>query len=309
MMFASALRMVVSRLGQGLVVIFGALTISFLLTSTAGNAIDARFTGIDAETRARLIHEYGYDQPVLERYLHFLRGVIQGDFGPSIGAVSSPVTRVAEALPYTLTLVVASIVVAASVAAACAVYGTIHRSSRLDRLTRRTFMAVQGIPEFFLGLVLVLVFAVELGWLPSFGVSGPLSYVLPVAALALPLMSTLTRLLRAQLLDVLGMDFVTTLRSKGLSERTIVIRHGLRNAAPPLISYLALQIGWLLGGTIIVEVVFGIPGIGLLVVSAANVRDVGTIQAVVVAVAVGYVICNLVADLVVYAIDPRVRAA
>lgn len=305
----SALRITLTRLGQGVVVVFGALTISFLLTSSSGNAVDARVTGIDPETRARLIHEYGYDQPLLERYWHFLTGAIHGDFGPSLGAVSSPVTQVLDALPYTLTLVVAAIVVASSAAIVLAVYGAVHRSSRIDVVIRRSFMAVQGIPEFFLGLVLVLVFAVQLGWLPSFGVDSASSYVLPVAALSLPLISTLTRLLRSQLLEVLGQDFVTALRSKGLSERTIVIRHGLRNAAPPLISYLALQLGWLLGGTIIVEVVFGVPGIGQLVVSAANVRDVGTIQAVVVVVAIGYVLCNLLADLVVYAVDPRVRQA
>lgn len=301
-------RLIAGRLLQGVFVVFGAATISFVLTSASGNAIDARYANLDAATRAELMHQYGYDKPLLERYVDYLGRLPHGDFGPSSGAGSSPLARVLDALPYTLILVACALVVATTIAVVVASYGVIHRGGRLDGFLRRLFILLQGLPEFFIGLVLVLVFAVQLGWLPSFGASSPSSYVLPVIALACPLISSLTRLTRSQLLDVLGRDFVTALRAKGLTEREIVLRHGLPNAAPPLITYMALQIGWVLGGTIIIEVVFGIPGIGSLAVASANVKDVATVQAVVVVVAVGYVVLNLLSDLAVYAIDPRVRS-
>ncbi|HZV72186.1 MAG TPA: ABC transporter permease [Conexibacter sp.] len=302
-------RYIATRLGQGLLVVFGAITISFVLASMAGNPIDARYANISPAARAQLLHQYGYDKPLLERYVSYVGGVAHGDFGPSIGSPTGALTRVAEALPYTLILVFAAMATASLIALASATFGAIRRGSRIDAWVRNGFVALQGIPEFFAGLVLVLLFAVVLGWLPSFGATGPASYVLPVIALSLPLVATLTRLLRSQLLDVLGADFVVALRAKGLSERDIVLRHGLRNAGPPLITYLALQLGWLLGGTIIVEVVFGIPGIGSLVVSATRARDMAVVQAIVVVVAVGYVLFNLFADLAVRAVDPRVRSA
>jgi ABC-type dipeptide/oligopeptide/nickel transport system permease component len=208
-----------------------------------------------------------------------------------------------------MTLVFGAVIVASALAVPVALLSLLRRESLLDLVLRRTLMVLQGLPEFFVGLVLVLVFAVSLAWLPSFGASGPAWYVLPIAALAIPLMSSLARLLRAQLLGILHEEFVTALRARGLGPREIVLRHGLRNALPPLIAYLALQLGWLVGGTVIVEVVFGIPGLGELAISATRDRDITVIQAVVVTVAVGYVGFNLLADLIVYTIDPRVRAA
>jgi ABC-type dipeptide/oligopeptide/nickel transport system permease component len=295
------------RLGQGVLVIFGAITISFVLASVSGNPVDARYTNASVGVRNQLIHQYGYDRPLLTRYVSYVGGVVHGDFGRSLGDVAPPLSRVADALPYTLLLVAGATLVASLAAIGVGTLAVLRRASRLEVLTRRGLMVLQGIPEFFAALVLVLVFAVGLGWLPSFGVAEPRSFILPIVALALPLLSTLTRLVRAQLLDILGMDFVTALRAKGLAERDIVLRHAMRNAAPPLITYLALQVGWLLGGTIIVEVVFGIPGIGSLAVAATRSRDLPVVQAVVVTVAVGYVVLNLAADAVVLAIDPRAR--
>jgi peptide/nickel transport system permease protein len=303
------LRYVAGRIAQGVVVVLGAITISFFLANLTGNAIDAIGINLGAEARERLIEEYGFDRPVLERFAEYFLGALQGDFGESFRAPVPALERVAEALPYTATLVFLAIVAACAAAVPTAIYSVLNRDSRTDRTIRRSFMLVQGLPEFFIGLVLILVFAVVLGWLPSFGVDGPTGYVLPVIALALPLLSTLTRLIRSQLIDVMGMEFVVALRAKGLRSRQIVLRHALKNALPPLITYLALQLGWLLGGTFIVEVVFGIPGIGQLAVSATEARDLSVIQAIVVVVAAAYVIFNLLADMAVYAIDPRVRTA
>jgi peptide/nickel transport system permease protein len=297
------------RIAQGSLVVLGAVAISFLLVNLTGNAVDALGTGVDPETRERLIAEYGFDRPFHERFADYVAGVLQADFGQSFRAPTPALERVLDALPYTATLVALTSALACAVAIPVALHSVLRRGTLLDVGVRRAFMLAQGLPEFFVGLVLILVFAVVLGWLPSFGVDGPRAYVMPVVALALPLLSTLTRLLRSQLLDVLGMEFVTALRAKGLTRREIVLRHAFPNALPPLITYLALQLGWLLGGTVIVEVVFGIPGIGLLAVTATESRDLSVIQAIVVTVAVGYVALNLLADLAVYALDPRVRAA
>jgi peptide/nickel transport system permease protein len=162
-------------------------------------------------------------------------------------------------------------------------------------------------PEFWLGLLLILIFAVWLGVLPSLGFDDWTSPILPIVTLALPLSSILTRLLRSQLLDIMTSDFVVALRAKGLTEREILVRHALQNALSPFITYIALQVGWLVGGTVVVESVFTWPGLGALALSAAKTRDLQVLQAIVILIAVGYVGFNLLADLLVIWIDPRIR--
>lgn len=304
-------RYVAGRLGQGILVVLGAIAISFALANLTGNAVEARFGSgvVAAETREQLIREYGLDRPLLERFGDYVVDAARGDFGRSFGSADSALSLVVDAVPYTLILVAGAISLACLFGLPVALYSVLHRDSKVDVATRRVFILLQGLPDFFVAVLLVLIFAVTLRWVPSFGVSGVVSYVLPIVALSLPLLSTLTRLLRAQLLDILGTEFVTALRVKGLTAREVVLRHGVRNALPPLIAYLALQLGWLLGGTILVEMVFGIPGIGQLAISSTLRRDLAVVQAIVVLVAVAYVVLNLLADLIVYALDPRVRGA
>lgn len=302
-------RYLLARLGQAVVVVLGAIMLSFWLANLTGNAVDAALgTTVSGSTRQALIERYGYDQPVFERFVRYVGNALQGDFGDSFSKPVSALSQVWDALPYTLGLVAGAIVLSCSVAIPVAVMSVLRENSRFDVITRRSFMLLQGIPDFFIGILLVLLFAVTLGWLPSFGVSaGVRSYILPVIALSLPLLSTLTRLVRSQLLDILRMEFVTALRVKGLTWREIVLRHAIANALPAIVTYLALQLGWLLSGTIVVEIVFGIPGVGSLVVASTTARDVNVVEAVVVVVAITYVVLNLLADLAVRALDPRTR--
>jgi peptide/nickel transport system permease protein len=302
-------RFIAARVAQGVIVIFGAVAISFFLVNLSGNAVDALGTGVNAAARVQLAHEYGLDRPLLTRFLDCVVGVAHGSFGNSFRSTTPAMSLVLDGLPYTLTLVLGTLLVTCAVAMPLAVLSVMRRGSPLDRLLRRTFMVVQGLPEFFLAVLLVLAFAVQMHALPSFGVDGPTSYILPIAALSLPLISTLTRLLRSQLIDIMGREFITALRARGLTQREIVFGHAARNAAPAMLTYLALQSGWLVGGTIIVEFIFGIPGIGQLAVTAAGNHDLSVIQAVVVTVATMYVLLNLLADVAVYRLDPRVRAA
>jgi peptide/nickel transport system permease protein len=303
-------RYIALRTGQGILVLLGAIVIAFALVNVSGDAVDALVgsVGLPEETARRLKSAYGFDDPVLTRFGNYFVGVIQGDFGTSFRSSRPALAMVLEALRYTLTLVAGAIAVSTLVAVPTAVMSVLRRGSALEVTVRRTFMVLQGLPEFFLGLLLVLLFAVSLQWLPSFGVEGPESYVLPILALSVPLFSTLTRLLRSQLVDIMGSELVTALRARGLTEREIVFGHALRGALPPLIAYLALQIGWLIGGALLVEVVFGVPGIGQLAITSTQYRDIAVIEAVVVVIAASYVVLNLLADLAVYALDPRVRA-
>ena len=183
----------------------------------------------------------------------------------------------------------------------------LHREGLFDRAIRRLLIVLQGIPEYWAAMMLVLVFAVGLHWLPSFGFKDPRALILPTVALAAPMISSFVRLLRATLLDVLGSDFVLAVRSKGISDTEIVLRHGLRNVLPAFLTLLALYIGWLIGGTLIIETIFVWPGVGTVLTNAVKVRDLPVIQAVVILIAVAVVILNLIVDLLMLAIDPRVR--
>jgi ABC-type dipeptide/oligopeptide/nickel transport system permease component len=304
----AGIRYASSRLAQGLLVVFGAITISFVLIHLTGNPAEVLAGGqMSREQVAQLSKQLGYERPLVVQYFDYLGNVARGDLGDSFRFQEPAIKSVSHALPRTLLLVGTTILVACAFAIPAAVFSVRRRESLPDRALRRGLILGQGMPEFWLALILVLLFSVKLGWLPSIGLDGPRSLILPVATLALPLTAMLVRLLRAELLDIMTSDFVVALRSKGLTENSILLRHGLRNALIPFVTFLALQIGWLIGGTIIVENVFVWPGIGTLALSAVQVRDLTVIQAIVIIVAVSYVILNLLVDLVMMWIDPRIR--
>lgn len=302
------MRLITNRLGQGVVVLFGAITISFVLANLSGNPIDL-LAGLNStpEQRAALRHEYGYDKPLLTRFLEYVLNALQGDFGNSVRQPRSAFEMVFQALPYTLSLVGLSIAVAIAVSLPVAFHSVLRRNTRTDRALRGVLTVMQGLPEFWLAIVSVLIFSVWLGWLPAIGATGPANYILPVMAIATPLMSTMVRLLRGHLLDIMAMEFVTALQAKGLTDREIVTRHALRNTLPVTVNFLALQIGWMIGGTVIVETVFSWPGIGNLTVEATTNRDIPVIQALVIVIAVVYILMNLLADIVSMTLDPRLR--
>jgi ABC-type dipeptide/oligopeptide/nickel transport system permease component len=304
-------RYIAKRVGQGLLVVLGAITVSFFIVNVAGNPVQALGAGGVFITPRQLRHLsvlYGYNRPLLDQFGHYLVGVLHGNFGTAFRRPVGALSEVMQALPATLELVAGTVLITIVLSIPIAVFAVLRRGSVVDRVIRVVLMILQGVPQFWLAIILVLCFSVELHWLPSFGESDPGSYVLPIVALALPLLSTVVRLLRSEMLDVMGMDFITVLRVKGLPERDIVVRHALRNAMPSLVTFMALQVGWLVGGTIIVEAVFSWPGIGTLIITATNNQDLTVIQALVVVVAVVFVLFNLLADLIVLILDPRLRA-
>jgi ABC-type dipeptide/oligopeptide/nickel transport system permease component len=302
-------RYILNRVGQGVLVVLGAVGVSFVLVNVVGDPVSV-LGGylITPEEKQRLIHHYGYDRSLISQFLDYIGSLLRGDFGDSFRQPENALTLVVHALPATIALVLGSIILTVLISIPVALYSVLRRGSFSDRSMRLSLIIIQGLPSFWLGVILVLIFSVQLRWLPSVGDNGWTSYILPVAALSLPLISTVVRLLRAQLLDIMGMEFVTALRAKGLTERDIVFRHVLKNSMPSLVTFLALQIGWLFGGTVIVEAVFGWPGIGTLLITASANQDLTVIQALVIVVAIVYVVMNLLADLAVLIIDPRVRA-
>jgi ABC-type dipeptide/oligopeptide/nickel transport system permease component len=296
------------RLAQGAVVVLGAIVVSFLITNVAGNPSDVVGGNLlTPEQRLELSHELGYDRPVLVRLGEYVGGVLQGDFGASWRTGQSALELVLKALPNTLILVICAMTLALLVAVPFALFSVLRRDSRIDRSMRGTMMLVAALPDFWIALLLVLLLSINLGALPSIGFDSPRSLIMPTVAIALPLVPTSVRLLRAALLDVVAQDFVTTLRAKGFGERAIVVRYGLKHATAPFVTLLAMQVGWLLGGTIIIEVIFAWPGLGSLLQDAVTNRDIAVIQAAVVVVATGYVLLNLASDALVALMDPRIR--
>ncbi|HVV11194.1 ABC transporter permease [Amycolatopsis sp.] len=303
------LRYFVTRILQGLVVVLGAVLISFLLTNVIGKPSDV-IGGpfLTADQRAALNVQLGYDRPLFYRFMHYISRIFVGDFGVSYRTNQGAISSVLTALPNTLILVLVAIVVAVFVGLALAMLGARRPDMLGDRVVRRTIGVLQGVPDFWLGLMLILLFSVKLGKLPSFGFYGPSSIVLPAATLALPVIPIMYRLFRGQLLEVLSSEFVEAMHSRAISTNRIMFRHALRGILGPASNYIALQLGYLISGSIIVETIFSWPGIGNLVVSAVLARDFVVVQAIIIVVALFYVLLNLIADVIMFANDPRVRA-
>jgi peptide/nickel transport system permease protein len=300
-------RYVMSRLGQGLLVLFGALTGSFILIHLSGNPATVLAGGQlpPAQVRA-LSHQLGYDRSLISQYLSFLGNAAHGDFGNSFRYNTSALGTVLTALPYTLLLIFVSITAAVAISVVVATTSVLRQGGWSDRLWRPAMSVLQGIPDFWIALVLVLLVSVKLHWLPSLGYTGYTSLILPCTALTLPMLASFTRLLRAGLLDFVDSGVALALQTRGLTRREIVVHHGMRNAMVVFVSYVALQAGWLVGGTLIVETIFAWPGIGTMLLGAVQARDLSVIQATVVVIAVVFTLVNLLADLVVLWLDPRI---
>lgn len=295
------------RLGQGVLVLFGALTASFILIHLTGNPATVLAGGQlpPAQVRA-LSHQLGYDRPLLTQYLSYLGHAVHGDFGTSFRYGTSAISAVMTALPNTLILIGISLAAAVTISVAVGSAGVMRQGGWSDRLWRPLMSALQGIPDFWIALVLVLVLSVRLHWLPSLGYTSFSSLIMPCTALTLPMLASFTRLLRGSLLDFTGSDVALALQARGLTRREIVMHHGMRNAMVVFVSYVALQAGWLVGGTLIVETIFGWPGIGTMLLGAVQSRDLAVVQATVVVIAVAFTLLNLIADLAVIWLDPRI---
>ncbi|MCA9863693.1 MAG: ABC transporter permease [Thermomicrobiales bacterium] len=301
---------ILNRILHAAAVLFGVVSLTFLLLHLGGDPLAGLVPpGASPEVEAQLRHAYGLDRPLPEQYATFVGRAMVGDFGESWRQGRPALTAVLERLPATIELTVAATVLSTAVGCTLGVLAAAHEGSAWDWLARTAAILGQAIPAFWLGAMLILVFAVRLHWLPASGMTGPAGVLLPALALAACPAATLTRLVRAAMIDNLRADYVRTARAKGLPERAVMREHALRNAALPALAYAGLQAGFLFGGAVIVEGVFAYPGIGSLALDAVFTRDVPLVEAFVWIVAILILVVNTGTALLATTIDPRLALA
>ena len=299
-----------SRLLQAIVTTFGVMTIVFFVMRLTGDPVLLLVPeGATREHIEALRHELGFDQPVWRQYLVFLQGLMRLELGTSVVQRMPAWDILASRLPYTMALAAAALVVAIGIGVPAGVAMAIWRGRWFERPIAAMVVTGQSMPTFLSGILLIMLFAVRLRWLPSSGVDGPQSVILPAFALGMLSMSTFARMARIAVVDELSKDYVRAGLARGLSLGKVVARHVLRNAAIPVVTVAALEIGNLLAGAIIVETVFAWPGVGQLAVQSIQSRDFLVVQAIVLFVSIVYVAVNFATDLAYAVIDPRIRFA
>jgi ABC-type dipeptide/oligopeptide/nickel transport system permease component len=252
-------------------------------------------------------HAYGLDATLGQQYLHYWKSVLRGDLGPSLRYNQKVGRLIAQRYPYTLQLTIAALVVAIVLSIPAGVRSAQRRNRWDDRALSVISLFGLSFPNFALGPVLILFFAINLGWLPVSGAGSFAHLVLPAITMGSALAAILTRMVRTSMLEELGQDYIRTARAKGLPERTVVYRHALRNAMIPVITVLGLQFGALLAGAIVTETIFSWPGIGRLTIQAISNRDYYLVQGCILAIGLTYVGVNFLTDLVYSAVNPRIR--
>ena len=261
----------------------------------------------DAETVELVRRDLGLDRPLPEQFWRFVTGAVRGDFGHSMRSKRPVMDEIAERFPYTLKLTLAAMAWSVTIGLVIGVIAAVKRNRWQDRVGMT--LAVSGIsfPSFALGLLLIMVFAVELGWLPTVGADSWRHYVLPSLTLGAGVAAVMARFTRSSFVDVLHEDYIRTARAKGVSEAGVVLKHGLRNALIPVVTMMGLQFGFLLGGSIVVEKVFNWPGMGRLLVDAVEMRDYPIIQAEVLLFSLQFLLINLIVDVLYGVINPTIR--
>ena len=292
-------------------VVFGVLLLTFLLVHPVpGDPVEVMLGESAANAdRAQLRSDLGLDQSLPRQFGTYLGKLAHGDFGRSIHTRTEISHLLAERIPATAKLALLALVIAICIGLPLGIVAALRSGRWPDSLATLASLTLSAMPHFWLGPLLMLVFALWLGWLPVSGMDSGAAIILPAMTLGFGLAAILTRMTRASLLEVLHEDFVRTARAKGLPERIIVLRHALRVALLPIVTVLGLQLGGLLAGTVITETVFGWDGIGRLLVESIEKRDYPVTQACVLVIALSYVVINTMTDLAYGLVDPRIRFA
>jgi len=297
-----------SRLGEGLIAIWGVVTIVFVVSRLLGDpAVLLLPIGASETQLQELRTQLGLDQPLLRQYLSFLLDTLRGDFGQSFQFGRPALAVVLERLPATAMLAGAALAIGILIGGAAGALAAIYRGSVIEALVLLVALLGQATPSFWLGIMLILFFAVQLGWLPTGGYGTWQNLVLPAVTLACFTTASIARLLRSSMLDVMRDDYVRTAYAKGLGPRRVFTWHVGRNSLIPVITMTGILAGELLGGAAVTETVFGWPGIGRLIVQAIETKDFPVVQAGVAVVAAIFVAINLLVDLLYTLIDPRIR--
>jgi peptide/nickel transport system permease protein len=297
------------RLFFSIFVLWGAVTIVFVVMRIVPGDPALVILGPDATAEAveELRDELGLNRPLLVQYVSYLVDAAQLDFGTSLRLGGDAMGHVLDRMPMTIELAVGAVVFAVTTGIALGVVAALTANSAIDRIISVLTLVTQSAPAFWIGLVLLLVFARAWNLLPSAGAGGLEHLVLPSITLGLGFMAMVTRLTRSGLLEVINEGYVQTARAKGLSERIVIFPHAIRNALIPIVTVIGLYFGTVLGGTVVIETVFSWPGVGRLIADSIGFRDYGVVQAGIITIAAIFVFVNLVVDVLYAFLDPRVR--
>jgi peptide/nickel transport system permease protein len=302
-------RALLQRVFYTLPVIWLVVSLVFLLIHLVPGDPIAQMLGEGAPQSdiAAARHAYGLDAPLAEQYIRYWKGVLHGDLGPSFRYNQSVTRLVLQRYPYTLRLTLASLFVAIIFSIPAGVHSARRRNRWDDRLLSIVSLFGLSFPNFALGPILILLFAIKLGWLPVSGAGSFANLILPALTMGGALAAILTRMVRTSMLEELSQDYIRTARAKGLPERSVVYRHALRNAMIPVLTVLGLQFGALLAGAIVTEKIFSWPGIGRLTVDAISSRDYFLVQGCILAIGLTYVAVNFLTDVLYSVANPRIR--
>ena len=293
---------------QSLLVLLGVSVVVFLILHLTGDpALLLLPPDATAEDIARFRKAMGFDDPVTVQYVRFLKGALRGDFGESVRHGEPALGLVLERLPATFELAGAGLLLALCLAIPTGIVSAVRRNTVVDYVSTVVALLGQAMPTFWLGIMLILVFSVRLSWLPSSGRGDLEHLILPAITLGLFTTARITRLTRSGMLEVLSQDYIRTARAKGVSESPVVWKHALKNAAIPIVTIVGIELGTLLGGSVITETIFAWPGVGRLSVQAISNRDYPVVQAAVFLLASTFVIVNFLVDIVYTYLDPRIR--
>jgi peptide/nickel transport system permease protein len=296
------------RLAQSVLVLLGvSFVVFFILYLTGDPALLLLPPDATAEDIRKFREDMGFNDPFIVQYGRFLGGALRGDFGQSVRHGEPAFPLVLERLPATFQLSGAALLVALLLAIPAGVVSAVRRNTAIDYIATVVALLGQSMPTFWLGIMLILIFSVQFNLLPSSGRGGLEHLVLPAVTLGLFTTARITRLTRSGMLEVLNQDYVRTARAKGVSGRPIVWKHAFKNAAIPIVTIVGIELGTLLGGSVITETIFAWPGVGRLSVQAIYNRDYPVVQAAVFLLASTFVLVNLVVDLLYTYLDPRIR--
>jgi peptide/nickel transport system permease protein len=300
-------RYIFGRLLQAIVGIFFITTLVFMLVRLTGDPsaiLVSDFAPIDVQDRIR--ERLGLDRSLLEQYGAYMGGLVRGDLGESFNG--RPVVDIlAQYLPATASLAAVAMTVTLLVAVPLGILSAVYRGTWLDTVARAVALFGQSVPSFWLAIVLVLLFAVVLGLLPVAYRSGPESYILPAVAMGWAAVAGIVRLIRSSMLDVLDSDYVRMARAKGMPPRVVVVKHALRSALIPVLTFTGLVLASFMNGSVVVESVFAWPGIGTMTLDAVSGRDFPVVQGAVIMIAVFFIVINLLVDILYAFVDPRIR--
>ena len=302
------LQFLVRRLIVAILVAATVMTLAFILTRLSGDLAisiagpNATQADVEAVRKA-----YGLDRPLAVQFFDWVGRAATGDLGESYFFKTRVSNLIAERMPITLTLGLTGLVIALCVSLPLGILAGVRENTTFDRVVQIVALLGQAMPSFWLGLVLMITFGLQLGWLPISGTGSWQHYVMPGIVLAFSAIPALTRLTRAGMIQAMGSDYIRTARAKGLSRASILLKHALRNAAIPVVAIAAVQLGFMLGGSIVIEQVFALHGVGFLAWESIGKNDFPVVQAVVLVLAVIYVALTMLADLMNAVLDPRLR--